>query len=313
MNWKTISKWLILIVLAAYAVGAALWANAEAQKEKCTGIEVEILGEATVDSVTSNGVTAELKRFYPTLVGMPLCDIDTRKIQRHLNAMSTFEEVECVITSQGKLKVCVKPMVPVLRVFTGNISYYINKDGKPIRARADFFTDVPIATGKFTRDFPASYLIPVAQFIERDTLMKNLVTMIEANDKNNIILTPRITGHVINIGDTTDLPRKRQMIVTAYKKILPYRGWETYDTISVKFRGQIVATRRNKTVFHSAAVGGTEEDPEEATLEGLIDGNSVGANAPMPKKTTTDDGSKKKETVKNPTKKEEQPSPTPVN
>ncbi|MDE6217654.1 MAG: hypothetical protein K2F64_01485, partial [Muribaculaceae bacterium] len=44
------------------------------------------------------------------------------------------------------------------------------------------------------------------------------------------------------------------------------RGWETYATISVKFRGQIVAPRRDKTPLHPLAEIEEEVNPEEASL-----------------------------------------------
>jgi hypothetical protein len=54
-----------------------------------------------------------------------------------------------------------------------------------------------------------------------------------------------------------------------YSKVIPYKGWETYDTISVKFNGQIVATRRDKSNLINYEMPVEEEDPEEATLSGL--------------------------------------------
>ena len=33
-----------------------------------------------------------------------------------------------------------------------------------------------------------------------------------------------------------------------YHKVLPVKGWDYYDTISVKWGGQVVATRRLKSI-----------------------------------------------------------------
>ncbi|MBD5217826.1 MAG: hypothetical protein HDS73_04965 [Bacteroidales bacterium] len=272
--WKTVTKWLILVALLAYVLFAAAWSFAEASRRKCSGIEVAISGTQTVDTVTSKGVVAELAHFDKGIIGKPLSSLNTRDIEKYLNGLAHFEDVQCVITSSGKLRVIVRPMIPELRVFDGDKSYYINKDGKHITAKAQFFTDVPVVSGHFSESFPASTLIPVARFVEKDPVLSQLVTMIKANDPNNIILVPRFTGHVINIGDTTDLDIKRRSILATYKKILPHRGWETYDTISVKYRGQIIATRRDKSTRTQAPVIINEADPEEATLEGLAEHNA---------------------------------------
>lgn len=267
--WKTLAKWLILTGLLAYAVFAAAWAYSESTAKRCAGIEVEIVGTQCVDTLTAQGVVAELARYDHTLVGKPLQQINTGRMERFLNSMANFEDVQCVLTAQRKLRVCVTPMVPEMRVFDGNASYYINKDGKRINAKAAFFTDVPVAVGEFSKSFTPQELLPVARFIEHDPELRELITMIEARDRNNIMLIPRVNGHVINIGDTTDLLYKKRSIMMAYRHIMPYKGWETYDTICVKYHGQIVATRRDKSALFKQIPLTEETDAEEATLDGL--------------------------------------------
>lgn len=136
-----------------------------------------------------------------------------------------------------------------------------------------FHVDVPVMTGKFSKSFRPEYVLPVVRFMQQDSLLSNVVGMIKAIDKDNIILVPRIKGHVINIGDTTRLQEKRNAIMTAYQSIMPYKGWETYDTISVKFQGQIIATRRDKTPLFPIPVIDEEEDAEEAVLQVSTENN----------------------------------------
>lgn len=263
---KTIFKWLILTSLFAYITCMAIWAHGEAAKLVCTGIEINIESEARADSITFKGVRQELAKFPKKIIGSQLTDINTRDIEKYLSANSNFENVECALTTSGKLKVGIIPMIPELRVFEENTSYYINKDGKRIESKPNFFVDVPVVTGRFSADFSPRNLIGVSRFIQADPILRNLVGMIEVIDAENIILVPRIHGHVINLGDTTRLKEKRQALVTMYRKVMPYKGWDMYDTISVKFRNQIVATRRDKARnLHSLPVE-EDVDPEEATL-----------------------------------------------
>ena len=58
---------------------------------------------------------------------------------------------------------------------------------------------------------------------------------------------------------------------------MPHKGWEQYDTISVKFRNQIVATRRDKTRLNVSEEPVEEIDLEEGTLPGI--GASANAGA----------------------------------
>lgn len=247
---NTIGKWLILIALLSYAAVMAVWAMQCDSQARCTGIEVGITARSFMgDTITQRGVIAELARFDKNIIGKRLSAINTRSIEKFLSSFNNFEDVQCVVTSGGKLRITVVPVVPEIRVFDGADSYYINKDGKRIDANARFFCNVPIVTGHFTKDFPASSLLPVTRRIAADSTFKHLVMMVKADSPNDILLIPRVAGHVINIGDSRNLDTKLHNVLLAYRDIMPYQGWEKYDTISVKFDGRIVASRRDKSTL----------------------------------------------------------------
>lgn len=267
--WKSILAWSILVVLVAYVVFAGIWAHAEAAKNSCKGIDIHIVKGNTADSVSRKGIMAEINRYPEKIVGAQIPSVNTRKIESYLKSFPQFEEVTCSFTTDGRLNIKVTPMVPELRVFEDSISYYINKDGKRMPSKASFFVDVPVVSGKFSKDFRPSDLLPLTRFIAADPVLGKLIGMVHAEDPDNIILIPRINGHVINFGDTTRLQEKKDALMALYRKVLPYKGWNEYDTISVRFRGQIVATRRNKGSRVPQNVEFEETDMEEATLPEL--------------------------------------------
>lgn len=263
---NTILKWTLLIILLGYTAAITVWAHAEASRNACSGIEVVVDGSNKADSVTRNGVLAELAHYPRKIIGVPLESVNTYDVRQFLSRFSNFENVDCVITTDGKLKVSVIPMIPEIRVFSAMGSYYINKDGKYIASNAEFYVDVPIVKGVFTNKLPAMYVLPVTRFIESDPVLSELVAMVEVIDEDNIILIPKIQGHVINFGDTTRLQEKKRALMTMYNKIMPYKGWNEYDTISVRFRNQIVATRRLKALEAHGPLTDDGDDPEEAAL-----------------------------------------------
>lgn len=267
---KTLLKWLVLVVLLAYAAFAAVWAGEAASLRKCAGVEIRIDKRSHSRSLTSAGVKAQIDRFDPTLEKKRIKDINLKSLEKYLEKFNYFESVECSFTSTGKLRVDVVPLVPELRVFDSSGTYYINKAGKRMEATPNFFVDVPVATGNFTKDFPAGKILPLINAIKKDEMLSQLVSMVAVDSPDNIILVPRISGHVINIGNLENLDTKFHNLKLMYREVIPYKGWETYDTISVKFRGQIVATRADKTILNHPLEIEEEEDPEEATLEGIV-------------------------------------------
>lgn len=263
---KKILGWVILVILLAYVVYAGIWAHAEASKNSCKGIDIEIVKGFSADSVTRKGVMTEINRYPHKIVGTLIPVINTRNLEKYLKSFPQFEDVVCSFNTAGRLNVKVTPMVPEIRVFTDTSSYYVNKDGKKMKSKASFFVDVPVVTGKFNDKFSPADILPVTRFVAADPMLHHLVGMVHAQDADNIILVPRIQGHVINFGDTNRLKEKKDALVAVYKKVLPYKGWNEYDTISVKFKGQVVATRKNKGNRQVQALDFEEVDMEEATL-----------------------------------------------
>lgn len=263
---KNILRWSILTLLLAYVGCIWVWANAEAERHSCKGVTITMGEKGLSDTITVRGVKAELMKYPRKIVGAQVTAINTLDIERYLMRLNNFENVQCFISSSGYLNVRISPMIPEIRVFDGNKSYYVNKNGKRIDSNAEFFAEVPVVVGRFSRNMPPQSVLPVVRFVQNDPLLSDIVAMYEVIDKDNILLIPRITGHVVNFGDTTRLAEKRDALKLFYSKVMPYKGWEEYDTISVKFRGQVVATRRDKTRLNVNSEPIEEEDLEEATL-----------------------------------------------
>jgi cell division protein FtsQ len=278
---KNILRWTILVVLLAYLGGILVWARAEAERDSCRGVTISMGEKGLSDTITVRGVKSELMKYPRRIVGAPLRTVNTLDIEKYLMSLNNFEDVHCFLSTNGFLNVRITPMIPEIRVFDGNKSYYVNKDGKQINSNAEFFADVPVVSGNFRAGLKPQIVLPVVRFVQKDPVLRDLVAMYEVNGPDDIILVPRITGHVINLGDTTRLAEKRRMLMTAYKNIIPYRGWNQYDTISVKFRGQIVATRRNKAPLYPIETFIEEEDPEEATLPAEVAANNTATSTPI--------------------------------
>lgn len=256
-----------------YTAWIAVWANREAQNRKCTGVIVNIIGgsNATVAERTKRGIEMELTKYPKPIKGALIKDVNTSDMEKYLSSISNFESVHCMINSDNHLLIQAKPLEPVMRIFDGDRSYYINREGRTIDARAEFFTDVPVVYGHFTKDFTPKEVLPLVKYLEKNKELANITSMIEARDNRNLILVPRIRGHVINFGDTTRLAEKSQNLLLFYRKVMPYKGWETYDTVFVKFRGQVVATRRIKPQPVAVEIIDDDIDPEEETLHEIVD------------------------------------------
>ena len=99
--------------------------------------------------------------------------------------------------------------------------------------------------GKFDSVHSTARLLPLLDNLSKRPEFERIITMINATDSVNILLVPAVRGHIINLGTTDNINDKLDRLQTFYRKVLPVKGWNHYDTISLKWDGQIVATRRN--------------------------------------------------------------------
>lgn len=267
--WKSVLKWFILTALLAYVALVSVWANDSAAADRIRGVRVDIEDSPGIGKISRQGVLSELSRLGYSVNGAPVRSVNTLKIASDLSRINMFESVDCLVTSDNYLNIHIVPMKPEARVFEPDgSSYYINHDGKQIPADARFFIDVPVIQGDFNARFKASSVLPLVRFLNGDPDLRELTAYVKADSPNDLLMVPLVQGHVVNFGDTTRLVEKKRALMTAYRQVIPRKGWNEYDTISVKFRGQLVCTRRQKALPEHGFTGEDEEvDMEEATLE----------------------------------------------
>ncbi len=273
--WKTIFKTVLCVVLLGYVALAFAFVHQDNAKRVCPGIDLRIQGNTIPDSVMRQGVNSQLARYGKKLKGQPLERIDLKHLEDYLSAFSNFESVECSFNPDSRLRITVTPIKAEVRVFTDKgKSFYINRYGKRIDADAEFYIDVPvlIAPEKYESSIPAA--LSLIRYAGSDPELSPLIAAYKIDGPHDLIIIPRLQGHVINFGDSTRLDEKKAAILTAYRRVLPSKGWNTYDTISVKFKSQIVASRRNKAVATHGAVEDDGEDLEEATLPDVANINT---------------------------------------
>lgn len=285
-------------MLAAALVTGILWAKDKSRGEKCTGIEVQVINADSTSFVTPQGVLNDLKGQGIKLVGKRMGDINASEIEEALRLSPYLENADIVKCQDGKVLIRVSQLVPVFRVFDGGSSYYVNRAGKHMSATNYYHSDVPVVQGHFTRKFPPTHLLPLIDYVENDSLLHSLVTMYIVRDTNNIILVPSISGHVVNIGNVSGLDNKFAKLKLFYREVMPQRGWNTFDTISVKWNHQVVATRRTKAV-QQTIVDAPDDDEQAPDIQTMTVGTAADVKREQQEKAAMADADVKKEDEKN--------------
>ncbi len=281
-------KYTFVLSLLVFLVSTIVWANQDYRCEMCTAVNVHFKSDDT-DSTNlflhNDGIIAELKKEGINPVGKPISHINLAEIKARLSKKDLFEGVQCVIEGGDKLGIYVSQMTPVMRVYNNRgQSWYYNKDGKRIQSNLSFRSDVPVVVADFKKNgLTYKHVLPVAEYVIAHPEYKSYVTCIEMRDSDNIYIVPNVVGQVINIGNCSNLDNKFAKVKQFYEKVLAVKGYDFYDTISVKWQHQIVANRC-KARRENAVVYNSDEDETAAEVNvdasELVEHHFLTASAP---------------------------------
>jgi cell division protein FtsQ len=234
-----------------------------AYNDKYAGLDINVIDSANVGFVTAADVSREAGDLAVRIDTLRRSELNLQQLENLLRRSDKIETVNVSMLNSGKLRIDVKPMVPVARVFTPGLkSYYINAVGKKISADVKYHIDVPIVCGYFDSKRPPERLLPLLAYIAADSALNALVSTVVQERNGDIIIMPTIRGHVINFGDTTDVADKFKRLTTFYRKVMPVKGWGYYDTIAVKWHDRVIANRRTKRMS-DLTLNSTQEDYSE--------------------------------------------------
>ncbi len=249
----------LTFILVGYLCFALPATASMARDDSFAGCRISVADSIGSGFVSQLEVSQECGDIMQWITSRKRKEVNLNELESRLRASDKIERVNVSLLNNGILAIDVVPMVPVARIFDTSTSYYINAGGKRISADPRYHVDVPVVVGNFNDRRPATRLLPLLDHIASRPELDALVSTVKQAHNGDIIIVPTIRGHVVNFGDTSDVADKFARLREFYRQVMPVRGWETYDTIAVKWRGQVVATRRDKALATTSLAAVVEE------------------------------------------------------
>ncbi|MGN1245904.1 MAG: cell division protein FtsQ/DivIB [Muribaculaceae bacterium] len=266
---KKILQYLLVVLLLAGTSAATVWADMQARARVCRGVRIHILNESQLKFVTKQSILAGLNKANLNPKGLPVNQIDTDLIEQYIATSEFMEDVECYLNENDYFVIEARQMVPVMRIFDGDRSYYVNREGKRMSAVKSFHVDVPVVEGHFTKQWSPTRLLPMLDYVSHDEALNELVTMWVVRDSCNVCFVPSIRGHIVNMGTVDGYKSKFAKLMKFYKEVLSVKGWETYSEITLKWDYQVVGTLRDKKPLTEPEYNPDEDDqaPDMASID----------------------------------------------
>jgi cell division protein FtsQ len=248
-----IIRWLKVLMVISMGVLFAVVSVATSMSHKdlvCSAVVVDIDQKGNLHFLDERDVLEILNRD-GQLVNRKFSEIDFAELEKALEANGFISNAEIYTNFDGVLKAKIQQKTPKYRIFNNEgVSYYISDSGNYMPLSSKFTPRLLVVTGNvpFARnadDEPVNRgLKSIIDFILEDEFLSAMIGSIYVNSKKEFVLIPKIDGHKIELGKAVDLPAKFRNLKIFYKKALPYSEWEKYETINLKYKGQIVCSKK---------------------------------------------------------------------
>jgi cell division protein FtsQ len=226
------------------------------EEKRCKGLFINITGANNNLFIDKHDVYNIIKNFGgDTSLKRSLASIDLGKIEKLLENDVWIKNAELYFDNNNILKVSVEEREPVARVFTatGN-TFYIDSSCKMLPLSDKFSARLPVFTG-FTTDAKillkadSNLLCDIKNIsikIAADSFLMAMIDQVDIDANRNFEMTPKMGKQNILFGDGTDTDAKFAKLKLFYKDVITKAGWNRYNTIDLRYKGQVVAKIRGK-------------------------------------------------------------------
>ena len=165
-------------------------------------------------------------------------------LEEFVNEHPNIKKAELYLTLDGTLSIDVKQREPLVRVFEGNESYYLDEEMNHFALSDQYSARVLQVYWDEITESRIAILDPLIDLIDSDKFLKAQITAIAFDENNEIVLYPRVGGHKIILGEAVDFRNKFEKLKVFYRQGLGKVGWDRYSMINLKYHNQVVCTKR---------------------------------------------------------------------
>lgn len=246
---------------AAVVLGLLGFVGSIRSSASCDEVLINILGQTKEKMVEELDVRSLISRDMGALVGMPLNKINTREIETLLRAMPHIKSARVYETIDKRLIIELHERVPLVRLFDkdGNTAL-MDSQGNIMPLSDHVVLRIPVITGQFSisknfvgadsslasakRDSSLTQIFHYARAIASDSFWKAQIQQTEVTSVGDFLVYPQVGNNTINFGSADRIEEKLNRLRIFYKESPVKTGWNKYSNINLKFKDQIVCTKK---------------------------------------------------------------------
>ncbi|MDR0541954.1 MAG: cell division protein FtsQ [Dysgonamonadaceae bacterium] len=242
---KKIIHLLFAALLLVYIAFAVAFINPKAGGDRqCKGVEIEIAETREASYLNRTQIETLLAKANIKPAGRKMSEINTGAIEKTLKEYKLIKKVEVYKTTDGTVKIRPFQRIPILRVISERGNYYVDSEGQIMPVPSNYAACVPLATGLISNEYAKKQLYPFADFLRKNKFWNEQIEQIHVLPNLDIELTPRKGNHAIVLGKIENYKENLDKLELFYNKGLNKIGWNKYSRINLKYKNQVVCTKR---------------------------------------------------------------------
>lgn len=236
------------VVLLAIVV---IVANMMRSRMQVRGIEVVLNYGDTPQLVDQQTVIDTLKARIPDIGLKQVRQVNCKQVSNAVSHVPFLTHVSSTVSISGKIVVHADQRRPIARLFYGNKEAYIALDGKVMPTSSLGECNVVVATGEALDSISSdsamarvNTLWQLACYLDSHSNYNAMIDQIHILRNGEVLMVPKVGDQVIELGDIANLDDKFADLLAFYRNGMTKAGWHTYSKISLKFKGQVVCTKK---------------------------------------------------------------------
>lgn len=233
----------------------------------CKGLRINITDETGNYFIEPSDIREMLNVRGRKIKGSPMGDINMGMLENIVYSNPYVSKAEVYSSIDGYVTIDIWQRDPVMRIINNdNEHFYVDADGvfmpvsdqyaKPVIVASGFiFDDYRQKNLAFASAFPSDstrkpvlvQLNEIAIFLRSNPFWDAQIEQIYVNTDSEIELVPRVGDHTILLGSTADLEQKMNNLYVFYTEAMKKAGWNQYKLINLKFKNQVVCTRKEQS------------------------------------------------------------------
>lgn len=234
----------VATLMSGYILFASFYFSEGRQDMSCKSLQVVVKDSLEKHFISESDLVGLLKKKQLDPRNKPMKSINTELIEEELLKNEMISDIQAYKTPAGIIKLEVIQKMPILRILSANGNYYVDNQGTTMPISSRYVAYVPVVSGYVEKSFAVSGLYKFALFLQENEFWNDQIEQIYVHSDREVELVPRVGNHRIMLGTLDGFEEKLEHLKLFYEQAIPKMGWEKYSMINLKYKNQIVCTKK---------------------------------------------------------------------